>query len=105
MVDENSEEEGEGEGEREPQSLVEQHKANLKKKSKREMKEEQRKKEDEEKAAKEDRLREVCIKNTQAYMLRRTWVNIMRYLHCIATCQWFCLINSTWLMIGTLSIV
>lgn len=59
MVDENSEEEGESE--REPQSLVEQHKANLKKKSKRELKEEQRRKEEEEKADKEERLKEVYI--------------------------------------------
>ena len=57
MVDENSEEEGESEGE--PQSLVDQHKAALKKKSNREMKEEERKKVEEEKASKEGKLREV----------------------------------------------
>ncbi len=62
MVDDNSGEE-EGEGESGPQSLVEQHKADLKKKSKKEMKEEQRRKDDEEKASKEERLREVYTYN------------------------------------------
>ena len=57
MMDENSE--GEEEGESEPQSLVEQHKAGLKKKGKRELKDEQRRKEEEEEAGREERLRKV----------------------------------------------
>lgn len=76
MVDDNSGDEGEGEGEGEeelePQSLMDQHKANLKKKSKKELKEERRRKADEEEAAREERLRKVwkmlCVCSTYSQL-------------------------------------
>ena len=60
----------EEEGEREPQSLVEQHKASLKKKSKREMKEEQRKMAEEEETAREERLRKVSLERREREAIR-----------------------------------